>query len=73
MVEAHRQAEQVEIFDERLAMSMPGSYGYCQASSKAEIDRVLEAISDECESYGLWWTTGRSHLAIQSNSQALRR
>jgi len=52
--------KQADEFDDRLRSAVPRSQqkGYYQAQNVIEINRVLQRLADESESYGLFWTRG---------------
>ncbi len=58
---AYEQAEQIKEFNLRLRKAMPGSYGYVQAKSKVDINRVMDTIGKDCEKYALWWNSEYQH------------
>ena len=60
------QERQVKEFDKRLRRAMPGGDNYSQAKDRIQIDRVLNSLAENVQSYNLWWTRGgRADLQIE--------
>jgi hypothetical protein len=64
LIKANNQSERCGIFHERLVRSLPGATNYSQLTSQVDIDRVLHELSQEYESYELWWTQGHRNFTV---------
>ena len=55
----NEQQRQVEEFDKRLRRGIPGANYYTQAKDSVQINRVLDSLAENVQSYNLWWIKGR--------------